>query len=225
MEFALNVLASLTASVLFIVAMGMLSRRARWILTGILGRILDVDIEFVFSNKSDAVTDLQREIRRANKVFVFASRGNELQREAFTSIFHERQKKRNVEVRILLPATTLSANEYDWTAQRDRELGVFDASYGNGLLRSQIQTNVDFLNVYIQSNDAQLRRYNSPHVGRLIITERFVYFTPYLADLHGSESRVYKYRCGGDTYQNFVRLFNQLWEADINSSSTKLAGP
>lgn len=214
MDFILNITASLIAGALLLLVVSLVSQWARWMLTAVLGRILDVDVEYVFANKTAAMADLQRDVKRASELHVFASRGNELQREPFTTIFHERPKDRKVKVRILLPKTKLSKREYDWTAQRERELTEFDPSFGAGLLHTQVETNVNFLAPYVTSNTVELRRFNSPHIGRVILTDRCVYYTPYRSDSHGRDSRVYKYRRGGDTYANFMRLFEQLWAAD-----------
>ncbi len=214
MGFILNIIASLIAGALLLGIISIVSKWARWVLTGVLGRILNIDVECVFSNKTDAMADLQREIKRAKTVRILASRGNELQREPFASIFHERPKERKVQVEILLPRTTLLEGEYDWTAQRDCELSEFDPAFGNSLLHKQIEINADFLAPYIASKAAELYRYNSPHIGRIILTDRFAYYTPYHSDWHGSDSRVLKYRRGGDTYGNLERLLKQLREAD-----------
>ena len=104
--------------------------------------------------------------------------------------------------------------EYDWTAQRDLELAEFDKSFGNNLLHTQVETNVNFLAPYVANDSVELRRFNAPHIGRIILTDRCVYYTPYRFNSHGRESRVYKYRRGGDTYDNFMRLFQQLWTED-----------
>lgn len=219
MKFILNILASLIAGATLLAIISLVSKRWRRMLTSLLGRIVHVDVEFVFADKTEAMADLQREVKRASDICIFASRGNELQREPFTSIFHQRSQDRIVSVRILLPRTTLPNREYDWTAQRDRELAAFDQSFGTGILHTQIETNVVSLTPYIESNALELRRFNSPHIGRIVLTDRCLYYTPYRSDSHGRDSRVYKYRSGGDTYSNFTRLFEQLWDADAPSET------
>jgi hypothetical protein len=197
---------------LLLILLSMFSRRARWIFTAILGRILDIDVEYVFKNKTDALADLKAEVDRATELLFFASRGNELQREAFASIFQARPHKRKICVRILLPATVLPTNQYDWTAQREHELAQFDSSFVDNLLRKQIETNIAFLMPNVRTGLLELRRYNFPHIGRIVMTDRYVYFTPYRHDSHGRDSRVYKFRRGGEMYDNYKRLFEQLWE-------------
>jgi|ERR1043165_637495 hypothetical protein len=209
-SFLINVLASIIGGILLLWVAAILSRKARWILTGLLGRLLNIDIDYVFDDKDDARTDISSEIKRARNVAIFASRGNELQRTAFASLFHEKPQKRQVQVRILLPKTVLDEGEYDWVLQRETELAVFDKAYGNGLLRQQIEASVSFIQQYID-NSVELRRFNSPHIGRIVITERFSYYTPYRSDAHRRDSKVYKFRRGGEMYDNLLRLFEQLW--------------
>ena len=45
MSFIFNILASLIAGVLLLLIISLVSKWARWILTGVLGRILRVDVE------------------------------------------------------------------------------------------------------------------------------------------------------------------------------------
>jgi hypothetical protein len=213
-SFLINVLASVVGGIFLLWAATVLSRKARWVLTGLLGRLLNIDIDYVFDNKDDAKADIGIEIKRARNVAIFASRGNELQRGAFASLFHEKPQKRQVRVRILLPQTALGDGEYDWVWQREAELSVFDKAYGKGFLRQQIEASVSFIQQYLD-NSVELRRFNSPHIGRIIITERFAYYTPYRSDAHGRDSKVYKFRRGGEMHENLLRLFEQLWNVSI----------
>jgi hypothetical protein len=113
---------------------------------------------------------------------------------------------------VLLPRTEEPADSA-WTQQRQNELARFDHAFGRpGLLKEQIETNARFLDQYLNNERAQLRRFSCPHIGRLVITERCAYFTPYRSDSHGRGCPVYKFR-RGDLYDNFSRLFDQLWNA------------
>lgn len=221
-NFLINILASLIGSAILIFIASLVSQQARWVLIGLLSHLLDVDIDFVFTNKAAAQSDLQAEMRKARDVAILAGRGNELQREPFASLFHERPEKRQVRVRILLPETVPRKGEYDWTYQREHELTQFDPAFGNGLLRSQIEASVQFFQQHIAAKLVELRRFNYPHIGRIVITERFMYYTPYRRDAHGRDSKVYKFRRGGEMYDNFSRLFEQLWEANTNSGLTTI---
>ena len=216
-QFILNVVAGIVGGLILIWVASLLSREARWILTGILGRLLHIDIDYVFKNKFDAQKDLTEEIKQAREVCVLTGRGNELQREVFASLFHEKPQKRVVKVGILLPRTECGQGEYDWTWQREMELSRFDQAYGNGLLRRQIEATELFVQRQPADSSIEMRRYNFPHVGRIIITDRYLYYTPYRDDIHGRDSKVYKFRSGGEMYDNYLRLFEQLWVADAQN--------
>jgi hypothetical protein len=211
-DFIASVAASLLAGILLVVITALASQRARWVLTGLLGRLLDVDVDVVFSDKTTAQSDVQREIKRAHTVAILTGRGSELQRDTFDPLFLHRPAARNVRVRILLPKTAVAPGEHDWTLQRETELARFDAAFGKGLLREQIEANARFFQEYVATGKMELRRFQHPHIGRIVLTDRCAYYTPYRNDSHGRDCPVYKFR-RGDMYDNLQRLFDQLWEA------------
>jgi len=102
-------------------------------------------------------------------------------------------------------------NEVDWVEQREDELKEFDNAFGKGLLRKQIEANIEFLIPHIDSQQIKVHFYNIPHIGRIVITDNFVYFSAFSSELHARGSKAYKYRKGGSMYINYLRLFNQLW--------------
>ena len=139
---------------------------------GHFGRLLGVDIDEVFSDKKAAEGDIKKEVAKARDIAILTGRGNELQRDAFDSIFHHKPALVNIKCRILLPETDPSKPGYEWTAQRERELAAFDPAFGKDLLREQIDTNLKFLEQYLTAGHASVRRFSSPHIGRIILTER-----------------------------------------------------
>ena len=211
MNFILNVMASIIGGAILLGIASILSKKVRWLLISLFSRILDVDIDYVFPNKKASVEDLKKELVNAKFVYVFAGRGNELQRDTFNPLFINRT--RDIPTKILLPDIQIGEGEYDWLMQREIELSKFDSAFGNKHLHTQVKTNMDFIQSYMQNNKIELRKYNYPNIGRIIITDRCVFFTPYKEDFHGRHSRVYKFRKNGDMYYNFLRLFNQLWNA------------
>jgi hypothetical protein len=212
--FIESVGASLLAGIILVLITAVASERARWVLTGLLGRLLDVDVDAVFPDKTVAQADVQREIKRARYVDILSGRGSELQRDTFDALFLNRPADRSVRVRILLPKTIAAAGEHDWTLQRETELSQFDGAFGKGLLREQIDANVRFFQEYVASGKVELRRFQYPHIGRIVLTDRCAYYTPYRADRHGRDCPVYKFR-RGDFHDNLQRLFDQLWGASI----------
>src|ERR1700753_3416035 len=109
----ITILSELVAGILLIIVGGFTSEKARWILTAALGRLLDIDIEYVFRDKSQADEDIRYEINRASFVYLLTGRGNELQRETFKEALAGK-----TEFKILLPVVSSPSNVPDWTEQR-----------------------------------------------------------------------------------------------------------
>lgn len=203
----LNIVGSVLAALLLIAITGFLSRRARWILTATLGRLLDIDVEYVFRNPEDAVSDIKREIDRAKFVDLLTGRGQDLQRGTFDDALQGTRKK----VRILLPGTHQGNVRSYWVCQREGELAAIDPSFGKGMLNQQIATAASFVQQRAAGERVQLRHFDAPHLGRVLLTDRCAYLTPYRTDAPGRDSHVIKYRRGGDMYDWLARLFDQLW--------------
>jgi len=223
LNFVISVLASLIGGALLLVIAGTLSQKARWILIGVLSRILDVDIDYVFGDKKSCEADMRKEIELAHWVCFFAGRGNELQRDTFSSVFSKHASDRLDSFRILLPETSLPEGQYNWLNQREQELAAFDPAYGDGLLSNQVESNIAFLNSHIKGQKIQLRRYNMPNIGRIVITDRCLFFTPYSKEAHGRHSKVFKFRRQCEMYENMLRFFEQIWAA--NQEKAQPAAP
>ena len=209
--FINGVLASIVGSIILIVLGGLFSRNVRWLLTGALGRLLDVDIEYVFRSKSAADEDIVKEIEKASFVYLMTGRGNDIQRGLFNKALQRKPRGKLSEFKIMLPLTQKSSTT-DWITQREKELATFDPAFGNGVLRDQVNMTIKYLENFVGKGDIELRLFDSPHIGRIIITDRVVYFTPYSAHAHGRDCRVVKHRRSSDFYDCFVRLFHQLWD-------------
>ena len=188
-----------------------LSPRWRTIVVRILNLLTGYDVEFVYESKSDAEVDLVRDLARADEVLILTGRGNELQRRAFAPLFLERKAAHGAHVRILLPAIAVGPNNVNWLTQREREVSLFDPSFGDGLLAQQVEANAAFLKPWEDRRDVELRRFNCPHVGRVVVAGRHVYFTPYLKDAHGRDSRVLRFARHSEMGRNLERLVEVLW--------------
>jgi hypothetical protein len=103
----------------------------------------------------------------------------------------------------------------DWTADREAEIARFDPAFGGGVLAGQIDSTIAFLARPIEQSLVSMRLFNYPHIGRILITDRVAYFTPYRADAHSRNCRVIKYRRGGEMYDYLSRLFDQLWRTSV----------
>lgn len=209
-SFVLSIAASLIATILAILIATLFSARARGMVTLILGRLYDFDIDAVFQSSKDAHNDIAIAIRRAGCVRILVGRGNELQLPAFAPLFDDSADSRRRDVKVLLPADIQVPAVFDWTGQREAELAEFDRTFKAGLLRSQIEVNAQFLRGQEWAG-LTVRRYRAPHFGRLILTERTAYLTLYSSAAHGRDSTVYKFR-RGDFYDGLARLFDLVWE-------------
>src|SRR6185503_5412351 len=136
----ITVIAELIAIALLTFLGGLLSKKARWALTVVFGRLLDIDVEHVFRSKSEANADIQDELRRASFVYLLTGRGNELQRETFAGALNGNPNGRKPKFRILLPVAQPKKGEIDWTGQREIEISAVDPAFGHGILREQIET-------------------------------------------------------------------------------------
>lgn len=210
LNFVLGVIASIVAGVMLLGATALISERIRWVLTATLGRLLGIDVDYVFANQRAVGEDVKNELARAKEVSLLTGRGNELQRETFAVLYQAPPGRRHI--RVLLPNTSVRPGEPDWTAQREQELATFDAAFGTGILRQQIDTTARFLKPHVDSGLMEVRHFDAPHLGRILITDRCAYLTPYRSDAHGRDSCVIKYRRGGDSYEWLRRMFDQLWD-------------
>lgn len=209
MSFVWSVLASVTAAVFVAAVATLATPRFRRALTGLLCRLLDLDIESVYATQRKAADDVTRELSKTSQIRLLTGRGSELQRETFASALDRAQAGR-VHFQVLLPDTS-TAEGLRWIADREAETRAFDRTVGEGILAKQIDTTRQF--IAAQSASVELRGYSFPHIGRILLTDRCAYLTPYSADLHGRDSVVYKYHRGGEHYAFLARIFDKLWTA------------
>lgn len=154
---------------------------------------------------------LRRELERAGRVDLLTGRGSELERETFAGLLGAGAGIRRRPFRLLLPDPRPVGEATDWTADRDKEVARFDPAFGGGVLAAQISSTIEFLSRPVEQGLVQLRLFNYPHVGRIVLTDRVAYFTPYRRDAHSRDCRVIKYRRGGEMYDHLSRLFGMLW--------------
>jgi hypothetical protein len=172
---------------------------------------LDIDVKYVFRNGREAEPAIREALESSRRVKVFTSRGNEFQRDLYNSLLDGQGER---QAQLLLPATVHRPDETDWVASRERELTAIDRSFGGGTLSRQIEANVDFLRPHVRPGRFDLRRYHAPHIGRVILTDRYCFLTPYAIEKHGRDSRVYQYG-RGDTYDMFDRFFDLMWTDSV----------
>ncbi|NEQ52874.1 MAG: hypothetical protein F6K11_22500 [Leptolyngbya sp. SIO3F4] len=221
-NFLINgVLASILGSFLLLILGGFFSHYARWLLTGLFGRILDIDIEYVFRSKSEADKEIEKEISKASFIYVMLGRGYDFQRELFIKSSYQNRPRKLTDFKVLLPDPYSDETESNWIEQREKELANAVPAFGKGLLRQQIKTTISFLESYVKQNYIELRLFNFPHLGFLLITDRVAYFSPYSTHQENWKCRVIQHRRGGDFYEFFVRLFFQVWEVSLSCTQSE----
>lgn len=208
-ELAIGTLGSILAAVILFLTATWRSVVVRRALTAITSTFLDVDVKFVFRDGKAAELAITQALQRSARVRIFAGRGNEFQRDLYRPLLDPQQKKVR-HVRILLPDSAVKPRGVDWIEQRERELEAIDPSFGTGALRMQIQTSVQFVSRHQELGVFEVRLYDAPHIGRIIITDDLLFLTLYSAVKHGRDCRVIQYG-RGDIYDGFVRYFDMLW--------------
>lgn len=204
-----GIVAALIAAAIVFVFGAFFSGTARRILTVAASELLGIDVNYVFASGKAAEGTVTRELASASTVDIFAGRGNDFQGTLYAPLL-EPGKKSARRVRVLLPNPYGSPRGTDWIDYRDAELARVDASYGKGQVKRQIQTSVEHIEHHVDGERFQVRLYDMPHVGRIILTERYVFFTPYSDTKHGRDCRVFQ--CGrGDIYDCCARFFDMAW--------------
>lgn len=187
-------------------------------LTVMISEFMGIDVRYVFANGKAAEAAIREALADSATVRIFTGRGNEFQAALYTPILEPRQKA-GKQTRVLLPDPYTAPLKVDWIDQREKELAPIDPALGNGQLRRQIMTSIE--HVYPQQDRTlQLRLFDLPHIGRIILTDRFAFFTPYTANRHGRDSHVIQYG-RGDTYDAFARFFEMAWESSVPADAAR----
>lgn len=208
-EILKGVISSLIAAAIFLGIAPLFSQKFRWVLIAVLGRLLNVDLDNVFADSNSAREDIERELKRAKRVDLYTGRGNQLQRETFECLLSNRNRRnKKLCFRILLPDVD---RDLYWLNKREEELSKFDQTYGTGILKDQCEVVQNYLTGYLAEGLVELRKYSCPHVGRILITDKCAFFTPYKSDAHGRDCVVYKFRANDDFYLWCVRWFELIW--------------
>lgn len=212
MEFLGNVLASIVAGIIMLIVGTKLSDKLRWVVIFIFGRLVGLRIDKVFTNQKNASEDLRNELKITQNIDIITGRGMEFQQDTFMEAFSANGPK----IRILLPDIS-NENKINWTDIRSEELAKSDVSFiDKDILKEQIRTSERFLR-NVANKQTEIKQYSLPHFGRIILTDRCMYFTPY-GNNHGRDSLVIKYSCGDTMYCWARRLFDMVWMHNTNKN-------
>lgn len=210
MLFLESVIASILGGIILLALLPLISRKAKELYITALSRFLDLDLTYVYKNKDDAKEYLKKEVSEARYLKVMTARGNDFQQDAFEAVLDDR--KQYDEIKILFP-NPFNHIGIDWFQHREQELKVFDSSFGSGVLKQQTKTNIMFLYNHIKKDRIVLRLHQFPLLGRIIITDKCVLFTPMLKNKYIRRNKIYKYAVGGEMYCYYDRLFDQIWDS------------
>jgi hypothetical protein len=208
--FLVGVLSSIIASCLLVIAGWFGSHRIRKILTKMLSRLVGVDIEQRFATQREAAGELVTAINKAREIDIFVGRGSELTRSTFDRLWNE-QGSRLRQVRILIPDPEVSGLG-SWFSDRELEMASHDRAYGDNLIAEQVKANIRYVARMVAGRpEFEVRLYDFPHLGRIIITDRVSFLTTYTDRQHGSASPCLMFNNKGPLYDFCKRIFDKAW--------------
>jgi len=206
LNFLLGVLSSIAGSLILIVLTRISSK---YIFFEFCSRMLGNELLVKFENRESSKKSLQSALNSSSMVYIFAGRGNELRREPFEELFHKRPANRKVDLQILLPNPEQDDIRNNWLKEREAELSSFDSSYKVNTLKTEIIASIQYLKGYFEQDKCILGLYSFPHIGRFIVTDDYLFLTPYSNKNHARDCPVYKFK-KGHLYYNYLRLFCQI---------------
>ncbi len=215
MELLIGILGSIIATIVVILCTRYFNHK--WYFTT-LSLLSKSELIYRYSNKEAVAKDLKQDIEKSERVYIFAGRGNELRRETFDSLFSKRPHNRKVDLKILLPNPEQDDKRQDWLTRRETELSSIDDGFRKDMLTSEIASSIKYLKEWENKNFLTLRLFSFPHIGRIIFTDNYLYFTPYSSDEYARGNPLYKFK-KGDLYKSYERLFNCIWDISVEAKS------
>ncbi|MGW9556906.1 hypothetical protein ACWGSK_20600 [Nocardiopsis sp. NPDC055551] len=207
--FVLGVLSSILATMVLMFLGWMRSSHPRWWLVTLLARLTGTGVRRVYRHQASAETDVARDLAQARWVGVLTGRGNTLTRDVFTPLWSD-TTGRVESVRVLLPDPDAVPGE--WLTMRAEELEPTDPGFAPDLLRDQIRANTSYLvSVAKSRGEVELRRFDLPHLYRVIVTDQAAYITFYDRGRHGRHSPCLYVRAPGVLYEAARHFFSTTW--------------
>ncbi|OEV08349.1 hypothetical protein [Streptomyces nanshensis] len=206
--FLFGVLSSLAASGIALVLGLLRGSRPLWWLVSACSWCTGTGLGRVYRNQSSAEGDVARDLGRARWVKVLAGRGNVLTREVFCPVWSGERPLESLQ--ILLPDPT--ARNDSWLDRRSHDVCRFDPGFTPSLLRSQVQSNLDYLaRISRSQRHFELHSFNLPNTCRVIATDRAAYITFYSSSAHGRNSPCLYARSPGLLYSIALQQFDSAW--------------
>jgi hypothetical protein len=218
MDLLVSILVSIVGSIVTVL-LGIFVRSSRYLRLGsmtLLGNALKHSVaERIDYNNVPSFID--SELDKASDIRIIAGRGRFFDRTAFVNLA-ETAKKRNKSIRILLPCTKSQRDRVDWVAINEQELMKHNPGYGTrNSLRDQINNTAKTLVQFERKGLLYVRRFNTTHLGRFVITENIALIVPYTGEKRGDSTSAYCYKCESEIYKWFSRIFEVTWQSSIPS--------
>jgi hypothetical protein len=211
-SFLVGVVSSLVASAILLSLTYIWSAKFREAVIGFILRGSRGIVARQWPNRRAGEATFVAELRRAQWMKFFGSRGLGFQTDLFESIMVARPANSSTSVRVLLP-DTLDEDSLYWIRQREAELAKFDRSFSGDLLRDQIEATVKAIEGYSQSGMLELRRHRLPHFGRVVITDNVIFVVGFTARTHGYQDPMAMYDYQSPVYVALNRLFDITWDS------------
>ncbi|GAA3178470.1 hypothetical protein [Nonomuraea roseoviolacea] len=209
-EFVIGVVSSLAAAGLAVVGGMVLPRRVRSWPTLLLSRATGLGVSRVHPRQRVAAADLKAALGKARWVRVLAGRGNELTRDGFAALWDDGGRRLEF-VHVLLPDT--DPRSVSWLKWREDEIRRIDPGFAQGMLAEQIELNAGYVSeVAADRDNIELRRYNLPHLHRIVITDHIAFLTLYRRAGHGRDSPCVVAPRPGLMYDYALQLFTTAWD-------------
>jgi len=206
LTFLSGILGSLVAAIICAIIAFLFKRKIRNRISKWLLAITNVGAISVYKSPDDTnyKEDLKSEIEKAKEIRVFTSRGRFLEENPFLKCFSNNR----CVVQILLPNTEIK--NPNWTKSH-YEMLYGEEKYDYKIIRDLIESKIDVLR---KTHDKiEIRKYHSVLMGRIIITDNVVFFTPYCLDnTHPNEASIYMYSYKSDMYRWCQWMFKQIWQ-------------
>lgn len=194
---------------------------ATWIIMAInlIFRIVKSKVEFCNSEASkrfkdwvSANKDIAKEMKKSQKLYVLASRGNFLINDEGTNPYRDFIIDKNKDILILLPDVNDRCKKQNWIHQRVNEM----KDLADSMIREDEQLIIDIKSTVdnikkdvIYSDDCKNRDitfFDSLHLAKIILLDHVGYLQPYYDDKFGMKGVVYKYKSKTNMYKWLSRL-------------------
>jgi hypothetical protein len=206
--FLIGVASSVAASVV-VVAAGRFVSGPRRLTLYLLSRLTGIGVIGQYVAQRSASADLASDLATARWVKVLAGRGSELTRETFEPMWKQASTLELVQILLPHPDTGEAGS---WLAMREAEVMRHDKAFAGGFLAEQVRTNLLYLDKLAEQHESvQVRMYDAPHLCRLVILDKKIYFTLYGNRSHGRDSPCIVVANPSLLYDHLLRLFDLFW--------------